>query len=309
MIHFLKLIRWQNIVLIILAQIGVRFFLLNTEYFALLDHQVTNFMFFVLVLATVCIAIAGNIINDIVDKNLDKINKPHKVVIDKFISEKNAMNLYVIFNILGVALGFIVANSVGKSSFSVIFVIISILLYLYSDNFQKIVLVGNIVISLIVAFSILIIPVFDLLPNIQEMSNEMNAYHRFAFSLVFDVFVIVFLINLIREVVKDQEDIKGDNQFNYRTLPIITSKEIVNIVIFGLTLLSVVLIAWYCNTKLANNKVMYFYILITLVGSLLFIGFKSLKATSKKDYHLLSNVLKLTMFFGIIATYLIKYTI
>src|SRR6056297_1863155 len=107
MIHFFKLIRWKNLILIALVQYLVKYALLLPFYES---YQVTTTLstlaFTLLVIATVCIAAGGYIINDIYDIETDKVNKPDKVIINKHISEKNALNLFIILNIIGVGLGF-----------------------------------------------------------------------------------------------------------------------------------------------------------------------------------------------------------
>src|SRR5210317_943321 len=86
------------------------------------------FGFSLLIISTLCIAAAGNIINDIYDIEIDKINKPNKVIVGKTITEKSANNLFIIFNIIGVGIGFYISNLVGKNAFFALFVIISALL-------------------------------------------------------------------------------------------------------------------------------------------------------------------------------------
>ena len=104
-----------------------------------------------LILATICIAAAGNIINDIYDIETDIVNKPNTIIIDKSISEKIAYNLFIILNLIGVGVGFYLSHLVGRAAFFSIFVIISILLYVYASYLKCTLLVGNIVISMLVA--------------------------------------------------------------------------------------------------------------------------------------------------------------
>jgi len=125
-----------------------------------------GFGFSLLVLSTLCIAAAGNIINDIYDIETDLVNKPKKVIVGKTISEKQANNLFIILNVIGVGLGFYISNLVGKNAFFALFVIISALLYIYASYLKQVLLIGNIVISVLVALSIIIVGLFELLPVI-----------------------------------------------------------------------------------------------------------------------------------------------
>jgi len=130
MINFLNLIRWKNLLLIALVQILIKYALL--EPFEVVRFTLNDFGFGLLVLATLCIAAAGNVINDIYDVETDFVNKPTKIIVGNSISEKMAFNIYIILTIICVGVGFYLSNLVGRSGFSAIFVIISALLYIYS---------------------------------------------------------------------------------------------------------------------------------------------------------------------------------
>ena len=140
------------------------------------DITLSHFEFVLLVLATICIAAAGNIINDIYDVDIDLINKPKKVIVGVSISEKTAYNLFIIFNIIGVGLGFYLANRSGEESFSGFFIVISALLYLYASFLKSMLLIGNIIISLLVAFSLIIVGLFDWFPAINFINQEYQSF-------------------------------------------------------------------------------------------------------------------------------------
>ena len=131
----LNLIRWKNILLIVLVQIVIKYALFEPFGVA---TALSIFEFSILVLASVCIAAAGNIINDIYDIEIDSVNAPNAVIVGKKISEATANNLYLAFNIVGVGLGFYLSMLIGKESFFTIFVIISALLYVYSSFLKQI---------------------------------------------------------------------------------------------------------------------------------------------------------------------------
>lgn len=169
MLNFLNLIRWKNLLLIILTQLLIKYALFDAFN---VDTRLDDFGFALLVIATVCIAAAGNIINDIYDIETDTINKPNKVIIGKSISEQIAFNLFIILTIVGVGVGFILSNMIDKSSFSAVFIIVSALLYVYASTLKQTLLVGNIVISFLVAMSILIIGIFDLVPVITPENKQ-----------------------------------------------------------------------------------------------------------------------------------------
>jgi len=131
-----------------------------------------GFGIFLLIFATICIAGAGNIINDIYDVETDLINKPERVIIGTHISEKVAYNGFLILNFVGVGVGFYLSHLVGKAPFFSVFVTISILLYVYASYLKRTLLIGNIVISGLVALSIIIVGVFELIPAMTEINQQ-----------------------------------------------------------------------------------------------------------------------------------------
>ena len=259
-----------------------------------------------LILATVCIAAAGNIINDIHDVETDFVNKPDKLIIGKSISEKTAYNLFIALNVIGVGIGFYLSNLVGKSAFFSVFVIISVLLFVYASYLKRTLLIGNIVISILVALSLIIVGVFELLP---EITLENQSLQFFFFKIIFTYAVFAFMINLLRELAKDLEDIDGDYKAGMNTLPIAIGRERANKVLFVMTFISLLLIVFYIVDVLYKQLFSVGYFLIFIVAPLIFILIKTFEAKSKKDYRSISIALKLVMLFGMLSLLLYKYAI
>ena len=120
--NFIKLIRYQNLLIIALVQAVFHFGFLKQQKGLLV--ALNDVEFILLIIATVCIAAAGYIINNIVDQETDAISKPEKVIVGKSISETRAYNYYIAFNVIGVLIGFFVANIVFKESFAAIFIVV-----------------------------------------------------------------------------------------------------------------------------------------------------------------------------------------
>lgn len=257
----------------------------------------------ILILATICIAAAGNVINDIYDVETDFVNKPDKIIIGKSISEKTAYNLFIILNVIGVGLGYYLSQSVGRSGFFSIFVIISALLYVYASYLKQTFLIGNIIISLLVALSIIVVGIFELLPVITT-ENRQTLYTFF--KIILDYSVFAFIINLIREISKDIEDIDGDYKAGMRTLPIIIGRERAKNILFALSLIPLFAVSYYVINSLYKNQIAVIFFLVFIIAPLLYISIKSFNAKTKKDYHHISNILKLVMFFGMLSLLLYK---
>jgi len=164
----LKLIRFKNLLIIVFVQCVIKYVLFDAfEAYTTLSHLQFSF----LTVSTLCIAAAGYIFNDIQDIATDTINKPHKVIIGKNISKNFAYNLYMILTLIGVGLGMYVANSIDKNSFFSLFVLSAGLLYIYSNTLKPIAIVGNLTVSVLVALSLLLIGIFDLIPAITEQNK------------------------------------------------------------------------------------------------------------------------------------------
>lgn len=301
MLTFLNLIRWKNLLMIALMQLLIKYAFLEPFGFS---FGLSTLQISILILATICIAAAGNIINDIYDVETDFVNKPNKIIIGKSISEKTAYNLFIILNVLGVGLGYYLSQSVGRSGFLSIFVIISALLYVYASYLKQMFLVGNIVVSLLVAMSLIVVGIFELLP---EITTENRQTLFTFFKIILDYALFAFIINLIREIAKDIEDIDGDYKAGMRTLPIVLGRKRAGNILFVLTLVPLFAVGYYVINSLYKNQTAVIYFLIFVIAPLLYISIKSFSAKTKKDYYHISNVLKLVMLFGMLSLLLYKF--
>lgn len=301
MLSILKLIRWKNLFMIALVQWLIKYTLLKPFGVSL---TLDAFGFSLLIIATLCIAAAGNVINDIYDVETDFVNKPQKVIVGKTISEKAAYNLFIVLNVTGVGIGFYISHLIGKSELFSIFVIISALLYVYATYLKQILIIGNFVISILVALSILIVGLFELLPAITSQNQGIQLMF---FKILLDYALFAFVINFIREIAKDIEDIDGDLKTGMHTLPIVIGKERATKLLFVLSFIPLIAITYYINAFLYKQPFAVGYFLILIVAPLLYITIKIFYAKTKKDFHLISNILKLVMLFGMLSLLLYKY--
>ncbi len=256
----------------------------------------TPFIFSLLVFATVCIAAGGNVINDIQDVAIDKINKPNKVIVGKSISEKAAYNFYIILTSLGVLLGFIVSNSIEKPSLAVVFILVAALLYWYATFIKSMFFIGNLLISLLVGFSLLIVILFDIFPALNEMDKSIQLLLS---KTVLWYAIAAHFLNFIREVVKDIKDINGDKNGERSTLPIVLGISRTTTLVFGLGVFSLFMILIFAYNNLYQHTFLLFYFVFLLGGPLLIFSIKAWNAKKTKDYTLLSILLKIIMFLGI----------
>ncbi len=295
MMNVLNLIRWKNLLIIAFVQILIKYAL-----FIPFGVEITLnwFGFSLLVLSTICIAAAGYIINDIYDVETDTVNRPEKVIVGQKVTEKKANALFLFFNFTGVLIGFYISHLVGKSSFFALFVVISALLYIYASYLKRMILIGNLVVSLLVALSLIIVGIFELLPVID---NQNQPSQITMFKVLLDYALFAFIINLIREMIKDIEDIDGDHKSGMNTLPILIGRERARNITFVVSLLPVFGLVYYLANYLYMHTVIVIYFLLLIAGPLIFVSIKIFQAKSKKDYKLISNLLKLIMVLGMLS--------
>jgi len=293
--HYLRLFRWKNLLVIAIVQVLIKYALFLPYG---IDMALNWFGFSLLVISTISIATAGYIINDIYDVETDLVNRPEKVIVGKTISGKRANDLFILFNIIGVLIGFYLSHLIGKNSFFVLFVLISALLYIYASYLKRTLLIGNIVVSILVAFTIIIVGIFDLLPVV----NEQNRTNQITmFKVLMDYAFFAFIINLVREIIKDIEDVDGDHKSGMSTLPIVIGRERARNVAFVISLLPILGLVYYLSNYLYQQIVLVIYFLLFVTGPLIFVSIKIFQAKSKKDYNFISHVLKLILIFGMLS--------
>lgn len=298
---YLKLIRFVNLIIIALTLFIFKWYLVDLFYDPV---ALSTVQFYLLTLATVCVAAAGYIINDIEDVAIDTVNKPNKVIVDKLISSKLANNLFIITNCIGIGIGFYISYAVGKPNLATIFVFASGLLYLYATRFKGMVVVSNIIVSFLTALPILLPGIFLIIPLYggEQSLMEINSF-VFRRLLVFAGFA--FIINLLREIIKDCEDIDGDHTHGITTIPIVLGLKRTGILTGVLTLLIAVGVFVITYTYFYNYMTFVIYSFACILAPLLFIGFKLFTTKTKKEFTVLKHLYKAVMVTGIFSAYML----
>lgn len=303
--NFLKLIRYQNLLMLAFMQLIFRYGFLKLQNVPL---ALADWQYGLLVLSTVLLAAAGYVINDIFDQDTDIENKPKEVIVGNKITETQAYNIYFALNITGVAIGFYLSNVILKPSFAAIFILIAATLYIYATSLKQIVILGNLIVALLLSFSVIIIGVFDLYPVIDPNNQPVMAN---LFSILLDFAVFAFMINFIREIVKDLEDIKGDSNQGMKTLAIVLGVENTSKLAAVLGLIPIAFLLVYINNYFVANNLLVttFYAFVFVVAPLLYFSIKVWPAKTKQEFHKLSLLLKWILFFGIISIAIITLNI
>jgi 4-hydroxybenzoate polyprenyltransferase len=292
---FFKIIRWPNVLLTILTQLVIIYGLLIPSG---VDPALNWWQLLLLITATGLLTASGNVINDIYDVGIDQINKPQKLLVTKSISETSAYTLYFVLTVLAVICGFVLSNSLDKPILSSIFIGVAFVLYLYASSLKAMMLVGNVVISLLVALVILITGIFELFPSI---TTENQPAFKFLMERLLEFGLMAFLINLVREWVKDCEDVNGDKAGGRNTLAIALGRtraaRFVAVFILGILML----LGWYIYEYIYLNDTTTYYFIFLIMGPLMFVMIKLWTAQTQKEFHILSTVLKIVLLFGILS--------
>lgn len=292
---YLKLIRYQNLLMLALMQLIVHFGFLRQQNIALALSDLNAVL---LVLATVLVAAGGYVINNLQDVATDLENKPEDVVIGNGISESTGYNLYFGLTIAGVALGYYVAYEIDRWGFATAFILVGVVLYAYANFLKRTLLAGNVAIALLTGFSVLIVGIFDLVPTL-EINDKSLVMTVFGILLDYAIFTVI--INLIREIVKDLEDVNGDYSQGMNTLPIALGVSRTAKIASVLGVIAFSVLAWYIYEYIFSLTFATLYALIFLISPLAFFSIKIWSGKKQKDFAQMSLLLKIVIFFGILS--------
>lgn len=300
---FLRLIRYLNLLFIVLTQVLFQYFIVIPMFRDQPVSPALSFKHFALLsLSSILVAAAGYIINDYFDLNIDRINKPGRIVVERLIKRRWAIIWHWLFSFAGVLLGFYVGWRAGVFWLGFANLACVTGLWFYSTTFKKRLLTGNILISLLTAWVILVIGFathYRLITN-PEVYGFSFASKLLRFTFLYAGFA--FIICLVREVVKDIEDMPGDARYGCRTMPIVWGVHVAKL--FAGTWIAVLL----ATLLIVFAYVLQFrwwlsalYCLVFIILPLIYVLRKLYKAESTADFRKLSGWIKMIMLTGILS--------
>ena len=296
---FFKLVRMPNLFFMALTQVLFQFCIYHTLYKDAVPAD-DLYRFILIVFASLFIAAAGYIINDYFDINIDEVNKPEKMVVDKVIKRRWAIAWHFMLSTTGVLLTIIALPFWQKWYLILANVLCVVLLWLYSTNFKKSLLTGNIVISLLTAWTILII--FFAKFNLTDAVGAGNGSNYKFFRLAILYAGFAFIISLIREAIKDMQDMAGDSKYGCRTMPIVWG---VNATKVYVAVWLIVLIAAVGILQVYVLQFKWWLLIAYCVPAIIFpliaLLIRLRKSTSSGDFKKLSSLTKVIMFTGILS--------
>ncbi len=309
---FFKLIRYPNLLIMAATMYLMQYALLKPMIEAAkYEMQMSSLSLFLIVFATVCIAAAGYIINDVHDVEIDTHNKSDKVIIGKHFSESTATIWYYVLNVMGILAGVWVSRSLGLNSLSLIYILTAGLLYFYSSTYKDQLLIGNLIIALLTG----VVPMLPFLYEIPLLNRayetdivNYNASFNDLMQWAWAYAIFAFLLNLIREFVKDTEDFEGDKAYGRTSIPIAAGSKITKWIISSITILFICLVTLgfkmylLLGEKPIADFILAIYLGVLIISPLLFAIYKTITAQNTSDYRIISQTLKLVMAGGLLFT-------
>ena len=295
---YILLLRPKNLIIVGVTQwILYRYVLLPYIENPALDYV----HFFILVLVTICIAASGFVINDLCDHQYDYINKPQKSFIPEPISMANAWKLYFGIITFGCVLALYLAIYIKNLPLFLLFPGAVLTLYYYSKKWKNSILLGNVVVSLFIAFTAGIVWFAERnsWSSIQILAN------KYKVAEVFTVYMsLSFIVNLIREIIKDIEDMEGDKSADLTTFPlkygIISALRLANVLVIFTIVGTLIWLFLSSISTFAMKMYFLIFVLSPLVLMMTYLKTDSSKATMMK----VSSLLKWVMVAGLFSIFM-----
>lgn len=331
MLPLLRLIRLPNLFIIALTMCGVRYGLLEPLWRRVAEDltdqgfiflnigmlHMNGFEFGLLLTSTLLIAAAGYIINDYFDTKADRINRPERVVVGRSIPRRGAMVLHFVLNPIALVLAFYLCYRAGHWQLISIQLFSIIALWFYSTHLKKQLLSGNILIAFLAALVPITTGVFEFISDSFFTIEKINRYlpGRGNRLLTTGAFLVVgyslfaFLSNLIREIIKDTEDMEGDAAHGCRTLPVVIGEKATRYISMCLTLLMIILLALVQQILFMHHfTILFWYILAAVQLPLAVLLAILWNAAQKSDYSRASLVCKILVITGVLSMFVFRWT-
>jgi 4-hydroxybenzoate polyprenyltransferase len=301
---YLRLIRWPNLMIIVLFMVLVRYYLIAIPLgYAGVDLPQSAFHFALLILVMVLLSAAGYIINDYFDMDVDGFNKADHQIAGKIIPADSVRRFYWIINLTALLIGFYLSLALESLQLALIFVMISGMLWFYSARYKRMLLLGNVVIALGAALGVVIVWFFELKGLIAQPNDFAEAMRAMPFmaAMVFAYALFAMISTFIRELVKDLEDMKGDERCGCRTLPVVYGSTASRNLALAVSIILIALIAFWQYVLFQRQVMGPFWALFgaDLLGILVILRLYA--AEERKHYRQASVLLKVLMLLGILS--------
>lgn len=274
-----SVIRGYNILIIVLAQYFASIFIM--AHHLPVPEVVLDINLFLIVVSTALAIASGYLINNFYDSEKDLINRPKKTLLDNYVSQKTKLGVYFTLNFLSVIIASYVSFKAVLFFSSYIF-----LLWLYSHKIKRYPFLGTFTAGISAILPFFIIFVY---------------YQNFEAVIIVHA-VFLFFIILIRELVKDLENLKGDFTLDYATIPVKFSvgftKRLISILVISTIIPALILVLYF------DSGYMDYYFLTCVVLLIIFLV-QLWQSEAKIHYLILHNLLKFVIVLGVFSIILI----
>lgn len=314
-----QLIRPFNLFYVALIMLLLRYCIV-APLFGFTSYQLSlaTWQYLLLILSTVLITAGGYIINDYYDVAADTFNKPMRLVIGTRVSANQALKAYMVCNVLGISIAFYLAIASGNYRLVFVQILAAVLLWFYSTKLQKTPLIGNISIAFLGALMVLT-PAFyetalynQLLANllsfvgvttetIEKLGIKSSEFSNSVLNYFYSYAFFAFLFTLVRELVKDAQDVEGDESAGYKTLPIVAGLPITKLTAAAVLLVAINYLVKFMIAEFAYQQyISGIGIALLIVIPCIYMVYNLWKARLSEDFKLLSVLIKAVMFTGLL---------
>ena len=290
---YLKLIRFQNLVVMVLIQYLIRFTLIIPKYGKV--NVLSELYFALLLFSILLIVAAGYTINDYFDIKVDSENKDEHVIVGRTIKRRIALVIHFILTSVGLILGFYITYKINQLVISIILIVCAYILWIYNLKLKRIFFLANLIVAGLSVIFVTSIAIIEILLNY----NHKASVDSIATLLVIAAFA--FILSLMHEIIKDLRTMEGDKKYKIRTLPtvwgLLKTKEFLK----WLSIITAFIISVLAISKFKTNLTALSYAFIFLIGPLFLLNIWVYKAQDRIDYERISKLNKFIIFTGIMS--------
>jgi 4-hydroxybenzoate polyprenyltransferase len=303
--RYLKIIRWQNLLILTALFMIIYFgFLLPRDIPLALNLN----QFFLLTFATICIVAGGYVIGTIHDVTTNNINPSNQSLIYNHFSENKAYNLYAFLNIIGVGISFYLSNIVGKPNLTGLFIFAAITLFFYASYLKQLFLLGSLLISILAALFIIIPILYTLYPIINDENREALGM---LFRVLLDYALLILILSFLREQLKDIASRETDGDHGIQSLPIVLGVRKTAIICISLFLITLVLVVLYVYFYLweFNRFIATVYVFGFVLTPIIYNLIQLFLAKNAQDFIIIARNIKYIIFFVMLTIWVVNYNI
>jgi 4-hydroxybenzoate polyprenyltransferase len=298
----MKLLKYFNIPDLLVLTISLLIFKIGFLDIRLGAAQALSYWQYLLfMLATVLVAAGGFFMN-----NLFSVGKDA----NPDITEATGYNIYIALNIVGVGLAYYLGNAVGKPMLLTgTFMIAAGTMYFYANGLKQMLIVSNILVALLIALPVILVALFQLYPLIGIASIETQQTVGLLFKILIDYIVFAFAIGLVLTFVNDLTQTDADYNSDVTTLPILAGRARTIKIVLGLAVIPLGMVLYYANAHLLGLPYALAYVLLFVLGLLVYFMLKLFRAKTAKEFKHLEWILKLVLLFTAFSIMVITYNI